>query len=90
MLVKNKKDNNYQLELINIDTHIPENHFLRILERNFNFEFIYEHVVKFYSTVGRPSIDPVVLIKIHMLKFLFNINSMRKTYEHLQYNILFR
>ena len=52
--------------------------------------FIYEEVEKQYSIFGRPSIDPVVLFKIHIIKFLFNEDSLRKTYETLQYNMLYR
>jgi len=77
-------------EFINIEEMIPENHFLRVIEKHFDWNFIYEEVEKLYSKVGRKSIDPVVLIKIHILKFLFNEDSLRKTYETLQYNILYR
>ena len=36
-------------------------------------EDLYEEVEKLYSKLGRKSIDPVVLIKIHILKFLFHV-----------------
>ena len=77
-------------EFINIEEMIPENHFLRVIEKYFDWNFIYDEVEKLYSKLGRKSIDPVVLIKIHILKFLFNEDSLRKTYESLQYNILYR
>ena len=77
-------------EFINIEEMIPENHFLRVIEKHFDWNFIYDEVEKLYSKLGRKSIDPVVLIKIHILKFLFNEDSLRKTYESLQYNILYR
>ena len=77
-------------EFINIESMIPENHFLRVIEKHFDWNFVYEEVEKLYSTVGRKSIDPVVLVKIHILKFLFNIDSLRKAYEDIQYNILYR
>ena len=77
-------------EFINIEEMVPENHFLRVIEKHFDWNFVYEEVEKLYSKVGRKSIDPVVLVKIHILKFLFNEDSLRKTYESLQYNILYR
>ena len=77
-------------EFINIEEMIPENHFLRVIEKHFDWNFIYDEVEKLYSKLGRKSIDPVVLIKIHILKFLFNEDSLRKTYESLRYNILYR
>lgn len=80
----------YQYEMVNIDDMIPEDHFLRVIKKHFDWNFIYEEVEKLYSKVGRKSIDPVVLIKIHILKFLFNEDSLRKTYESLNYNILYK
>ena len=77
-------------EFINIEEMIPENHFLRVIEKHFDWNFIYDEVEELYSKLGRKSIDPVVLIKIHILKFLFNEDSLRKTYEALNYNILYK
>lgn len=77
-------------EFINIEEFIPENHFLRVINNHFDWNFVYDEVEKLYSKLGRKSIDPVVLIKIHILKFLFNEDSLRKTYDSLKYNILYR
>ena len=88
MTIRTKKQ--YSSEIINIENMIPENHFLRVIEKYFDWNFIYEEVKGQYSNVGKSSIDPVVLFKIHILKFLFNEDSLRKTYETLQYNILYR
>jgi transposase len=90
MALTKRLERQYYNEFINIEEMIPENHFLRVIEKHFDWNFIYEEVEKLYSKVGRKSIDPVVLVKIHILKFLFNEDSLRKTYESLQYNILYR
>ena len=90
MAMTKRPKRQYSSEIINLESMIPENHFLRIIEKYFDWNFIYEEVEKQYSIFGRPSIDPVVLFKIHILKFLFHEDSLRKTYETLQYNILYR
>ena len=77
-------------EFINIEELIPENHFLRVIDKYFDWNFVYKEVDKLYSKLGRKSIDPVVLVKIHILKFLFNEDSLRRTYENLNYNVLYR
>ena len=51
-------------EIINLESMIPQNHFLRVIEKYFDWNFIYDEVEKQYSVFGRPSIDPVVLFKI--------------------------
>ena len=83
-------DNQFSTEFVNLDDMVPENHFLRVIKNHFDWNFIYDEVEKLYSKVGRKSIDPVVLIKIHILKFLFNEDSLRKTYESLNYNLLYK
>lgn len=90
MAMTKRPKKQYSSEIINLESMIPENHFLRIIEKYFDWNFIYEEVEKQYSIFGRPSIDPVVLFKIHILKFLFHEDSLRKTYETLQYNLLYR
>ena len=89
MLTKRPK-RQYESEIVNLDEMIPKNHFLRVLEEHFDWNFIYEEVEKLYSKYGRKSIDPVVLVKIHILKFLFHEDSLRRTYDTLKYNNLYR
>lgn len=81
---------NYKWEMVNLEEMIPQDHFLRVIEKYFDWNFIYKEVEKQYSVFGRPSIDPIVLFKIHILKFLFHEDSLRRTYENLQYNNLYR
>ena len=90
MAMTRRLERQYTNELINIEEMIPQDHFLRVIEEHFDWDFIYDEVEKLYSKLGRKSIDPVVLVKIHILKFLFHEDSLRKTYESLQYNILYR
>lgn len=43
-----------------------------------------------YSEVGRPSIDPVILIKLTLIQYTFGIRSMRKTIEEIETNMAYR
>jgi len=62
----------YQYEMINLDDGVPKDQFLRIIEKHFNWNFIYEELEPLYSKIGKPSVDPKILFKIHILKFLFH------------------
>lgn len=90
MAMTKRPKTQYLSEIVNLEEMVPEDHFLRVIDKHFDWNFIYEEVEKLYSKVGRKSIDPVVLIKIHILKFLFHEDSLRKTYETLKYNNLYR
>ena len=80
----------YSCEIVNLEDMVPQDHFLRVIDKYFDWNFVYDEVEKLYSKLGRKSIDPVVLIKIHILKFLFHEDSLRRTYENLKYNNLYR
>lgn len=58
--------------LINIDDLVPQNHFLRKLDAAISFDFVYEIMAPLYSDRGRPSVDPVLLIKMLLIGYLYN------------------
>ncbi|CEQ11120.1 transposase [[Clostridium] sordellii] len=62
-----------------LDELVPKNHLVRKIENAIDFSFIYDKVKDLYSPIGKPSIDPVVLIKIILIQYLFGIPSMRQT-----------
>ena len=89
MLTKRPK-RQYSSEIVNLESMIPENHFLRVIEKYFDWNFIYEEVGKQYSKFGRPSIDPVTLIKIPIIQYMFGIKSMRQTIKEIEVNMAYR
>lgn len=91
MLSKNNKRKTDQVQIISVEQFVPKNHILRKIDKYIDFDFIYELVEDKYSLDnGRPSIDPVVLIKILFIEYLFNIKSMRQTIKEIEVNIAYR
>lgn len=91
MLSKNNNRKTDQVQLISVEQLVPKNHILRKIDKYIDFNFIYELVEDKYSLDnGRPSIDPVVLIKILFIEYLFNIKSMRQTIKEIEVNIAYR
>jgi transposase len=87
----NRQDGIQQKMLcVTLESLMPEKHFLRDLDRLVNFDFVYEKVEPLYSHTGRPSIDPVVIIKMMLLGYLYGIDSERKLEQEVQVNIAFR
>ena len=43
-----------------------------------------------YSEVGRPGIDPVILIKLPFIQYTFRIHLMCKTIEGVETNMAYR
>jgi transposase len=91
MLKKKNRGIINQIEFVSIDDLVPQNHLLRAIEKSINFDFIYDEIKDLYSeNIGRPSIDPVVLIKLLMLQALYGIRSMRQTIKEVEVNVAYR
>lgn len=73
-----------------IEDLMPKEHFLRNLDKLVDFEFVYEKVERLYSNTGRPSIDPVVIVKMLLLGYLYGIDSERKLEQEICVNIAYR
>lgn len=68
---------------------IPKDHFLSRLDEAVDFSFIRNLAKSFYSHTGQPSIDPVVLFKMMLIGYLYNITSERKLSQELKVNMAF-
>lgn len=90
MLTKRGKESRTQIEFNSSEDLVPQNHLLRKVDQAIDFNFIYDEVTELYSDFRRPSIDPVVLIKIILIQYLFGIPSMRQTIKEIQVNIAYR
>ncbi len=90
MLSKHNPIQRDQIEMIALDELVPADHLVRKIEAAIDFSFIYDLVKDMYSEVGRPSIDPVILIKLSFIQYTFGIRSMRQTIEELKTNMAYR
>ena len=74
-----------------MDDMVPQDHLLRIIDEAIDWNFIYDLVVEKYSPDnGRPSMDPVMLIKIPLIQYLYGIKSMRQTCKEIEVNVAYR
>lgn len=79
-----------QVEIVSLEDLVPPNHLVRKLEAAVDLSFIYDEVKNLYKPYGRESIDPVMLMKIVILQYVFGIPSMRKTIKEIEVNIAYR
>lgn len=69
---------------------VPKEHLVRKLDTVIDLSFIEDEAESLYSTLGKPSIPPMVLFKLLIINYIFGINSMRKTCEECKVNIAYR
>ena len=75
---------------INLYSLVPEDHFLKRLQKLVSFDFVRDITKGYYSHTGKPSIDPVVLVKMLLVGYLFDIRSERKLVEEVSLNLAYR
>lgn len=92
MFHKERPDyNRNQYGFYTLDQLVPEDHFLRKIEAVIDFDFIYDLVEDSYSSDnGRPSLDPVMLVKIPLIQCFYGIRSMRQTIKEIEVNTAYR
>ncbi|HDU0630229.1 TPA: IS1182 family transposase, partial [Enterococcus faecium] len=90
MMRKQSIEGRNQFAMLTIDDLVPKDHLVRKIDAAIQFDFIYPIVESTYSTYGRPSIDPVVLIKLVFIQYLFGIRSMRQTIKDVETNVAYR
>src|SRR5438477_1085918 len=73
-----------------IERHVPERHLLRSVDRFVELDRLRRELVPFYSEIGRPSIDPELLIRMLIVGYCFGIRSERRLCEEVHLNLAYR
>jgi transposase len=73
-----------------LEDQIPEDHLLRLIDRYVDLSFVREHLKDFYSSTGRPSIDPEVLLRLLLVGYLYGITSERRLVEEVRMHLAYR
>ena len=69
---------------------VPQDHLLRGIDRFLDFKELREHLAKFYSHTGRPSIDPELLLRMLIIGYCYGIRSERRLCEEVKLNLAYR
>ncbi len=77
----------YQFRL---DDHVPADHMLRAIDCFLDLDGLRRHLAPFYSTTGRPSIDPELMIRMLLVGYCFGIRSERRLCEEVHLNLAYR
>src|SRR5829696_5394872 len=64
-----------------LERHIPADHLLRAIDRVVDLSGLRVHLRPFYSELGRPSIDPELMVRMLIVGYCFGIRSERKLFE---------
>ena len=73
-----------------MEDHVPEGHLLRGIHHFLDLSSFRLHMEPFYSSVGRPSIDPELMIRMLIVGYCFGIRSERRLCEEVHLNLAYR
>jgi len=73
-----------------LERHVPSEHLLRSIDRFVDLSGVRCDLAPFYSEMGRPSIDPELMIRMLIVGYCFAIRSERRLCEEVHLNLAYR
>ncbi len=73
-----------------LEDHVPTDHLLRRVDAALDFGFGHAALAGHYSSTGRPSIDPELMLRMLLIGYLQGIRSERRLCEDMRLNLAYR
>jgi transposase len=73
-----------------LDDQVPGDHLLRRIDRFVDLDVVRSELKPFYSTIGRPSIDPDLMIRMLIVGYCMGVRSERRLCEEVHLNLAYR
>ncbi|MET0117003.1 MAG: IS1182 family transposase [Sedimenticola sp.] len=73
-----------------IEQHIPPDHLLRQIDQVLDLSELRHHLSSYYSTTGRPSVDPELMLRMLIVGYCYGIRSERRLCEEVHLNLAYR
>ena len=73
-----------------LERHVPAEHLLRRIDRVLDLSWLRAELAPFYSAIGRPSIDPELMIRMLLVGYCYGIRSERRLCDEVHLNLGYR
>ena len=73
-----------------LDKVVPPDHLARQIDAMLDLSWVHKEFAPYYSYTGRPSIDPVLMIRMLIVGYVFAIRSERRICAEVQVNLAYR
>jgi transposase len=73
-----------------LEDHVPPSHLLRGIDRFVDLSGVRKHLAPFYSSIGRPSVDPELMLRMLLVGYAMGIRSERRLCEEVHLNLAYR
>jgi transposase len=90
MMGRLKQDQGQLFYSFNLDEAVPDDHLVRKIAAVLDLSWVHDELASHYSAIGRPSIDPVLMIRMLIVGYVFAIRSERALCREVQVNLAYR
>jgi transposase len=73
-----------------LQDHVPQDHLLRQIAKVLDLSDVRQKLAPYYSAMGRPSLDPELMIRMLLIGYLYGIRSERRLVEEVHLNLAYR
>lgn len=73
-----------------LEERVPSDHLLRRVDAILDLGWVREHMAGHYSTLGRPSVCPELMVRMLLVGYLYGVRSERRLCEEVDLNLAFR
>jgi transposase len=73
-----------------LDEAVPNDHLVRQIAAVLDLSWVHSELAPFYPKLGRPSVDPVLMIRMLVIGYVFAIRSERALCREVQVNLAYR
>src|ERR1041385_6653583 len=78
------------LYAFDLDKVVPPDHLVRQIDGVLDLSWVHKELAPYYSHTGRPSIDPVLMIRMLLVGYVFALRSERRLCSEVQVNLAYR
>jgi len=90
MMGRRNQDQGQLFYEFRLDEAVPDAHLVRKVGALLDLSWVYPELAPYYSEIGRPSIDPVLMIRMLIIGYVFAIRSERQICREVQVNLAYR
>jgi transposase len=73
-----------------LDKVVPPDHLVRQIDGLLDLSWVHTELAPYYSHTGRPSIDPVLMIRMLIVGYVYALRSERRLCAEVQVNLAYR
>ena len=90
MMGRQESDQGHLFYEFCLDEAVPDDHLVHKIDAVLDLSWVHAELAPYYPTIGRPSIDPVLMIRMLIAGYVFAIRSERQICREVQVNLAYR